>query len=99
MHHISAQNEGKHVLATSIFHNFLTPPCELPPSASKTTATRGLRLLPSHSLPTNQLESSASSHFRAANKAISRARERQSEMRANEPPGIGGGGGDEKRVC
>ena len=74
------------------------PPSEVTPSALKTTATRGLRLLPSHSLPTNQLESSASSHFRAANKAISRARERQSEMRANEPRGIGGGG-DERRVC
>ena len=43
MHHISAQNEGKHILATSIFHNFLgehapRPPSRVTPSASKMTA-------------------------------------------------------------
>ena len=43
-HHISAQNEGKHVLATSIFQNFLgkhapKPPSRVTPAASQTTAT------------------------------------------------------------
>ena len=31
MHHISAQNEGKHVLATSIFQNFLWEHAPRPP--------------------------------------------------------------------
>ena len=43
MHHIYAQNEEKHVLATSIFQNFLgehapDPPSGVTPLASKTTA-------------------------------------------------------------
>ena len=36
-HHISAQNEGKHILATSIFQNF--PPSRVTPAASQTMAT------------------------------------------------------------
>ena len=67
-HHISAQTEGKQVLAISIVQNFLgeyapnrPPPLTL--QHHKRHHKQRLHRLRPHSLPTNQLESSAFSQL------------------------------------